>query len=1249
MLRKIYFSIVTLLLAGASVIAQNTAGSIKVLLKDKSNGESIPFANVVAYQGGVQVGVGTTDMDGYAVIKPLSPGKYDVKGVYVGYQPQEMKGINVSESKTTYITISLENGDGVKLDEVMVIEYQEPLIDPDTKSGGTVTREEYQNMATKNINSVAATTAGVYQADEGGALNVRGGRSDNTTYFVDGVKVIGGLGVPQQGVEQLQVITGGLPAQYGDATSGVISVTTRGPQSKFFGGVELVSSQLTDKYGYNSLGFSIGGPVLQKKDSAGNKTPIIGFFLSGQGTYEKDPSPSAVPIYKLTDAKLKEVEETPLKLAPSGQGFYRALDFVTKDDMTTTKVRQNVASRSVQLNGKLDFKLTPSTNLTLGGAFDYGNKHNYTYEYSLFNSQNNPQIISTTWRTFARINQKFGTNQTGAEKEKSQNIISNAYFTFLASYEKSKFKRQDDSHKDKLFNYGYIGKFNYGVDTGSTRYVHLNAGTDSAYWAYSGRGLTPVTFERSEVNATGANYTSQVFDYYGTLPTINAIQSNYGFVNGDRPQNINSLYSSTGRQYNDYSNYDRSQIRFSSSFSADIKNHALMVGVEYDQRNESGYSVNPIGLWTRMRQITNTHLKTLDAKNAILVPELSGTENYYYSNYIYNEADQSQFDKSIREKLGLAKNNQTYINTDALNPDDLSLSMFSAEDLIYKGVTGEQLVTYYGYDYLGNKDNNSTNLDKFLNDRDSKGNLKLNVGGYKPIYVAGYIQDKFDYKDIKFNVGVRVDRFDANQKVLKDPYLFQEAYTAGEKSPDKPSNIKDDYVVYVDNIKSSNPNIIGYRHTDEKTSTTTWYNSEGKEISDPSVLANLSSDGKVTPYLKDPSFAEKNAFSVNAFKDYKPQINIMPRIAFSFPISDVANFFAHYDVLTQRPTGSNDPYGTGSNAPLDMRFNPLDYYYIGSTSSNPFITNSNLKPSKTIDYELGYNQVLNQKKNAALKITAFYREMRNQITIVTLNQAYPKTYQTYANKDFGTTKGLSLEFDLRRTNGISLTANYTLQFADGSGSNAQSGANLANSGQPNLRVTLPMDYDQRHNFVLTLDYRFGEGKDYKGPQFNRKKKDKTQTVQLLQNMGANLSFLVGSGTPYTRYIGAVPNGPTPGKSSILGSLNGSSKPWQFRANLRVDKNIELSWGKKDSDKHKTANLNIYLQVLNLLNNKNIQNVYSYTGNPGDDGYLVSPTGVVNTNSNVSPAAFTDQYNIYLNKSSNYSRPRTIRIGVLLDF
>ena len=118
----------------------------------------------------MQVGVATTNMDGEAIIKPLSPGKYTVKGVYVGYQANKVEGVVVGEGKTAYVTIGLSNGEGVKLDEVVVTSYVVPLIDPDTKSGQTITREDYQNLATKDINSVAATTAGVYQADEGGKV-----------------------------------------------------------------------------------------------------------------------------------------------------------------------------------------------------------------------------------------------------------------------------------------------------------------------------------------------------------------------------------------------------------------------------------------------------------------------------------------------------------------------------------------------------------------------------------------------------------------------------------------------------------------------------------------------------------------------------------------------------------------------------------------------------------------------------------------------------------------------------------------------------------------------------------------------------------------------------------------------------------------------------------------------------------------------------------------------------------------------
>ena len=377
MLRKLLTTLSVVVVSVGLTVAQNES-AIKVKLIDKATKETIPFANVVVDMGGIQAGVATTNMDGEAIIKPLNPGKYSVKSTYVGYQSVEIKDINVSVGKTVYLNVEMSAGQ--QLDIVEVVEYAEPLIDPDTKSGGTVTREEYQNMASKNINSVASTTAGIYQKDEGGELNIRGSRSNGTAYYVDGQKVIGSAGVPQGGVEQVTAITGGTPAEYGDATGGIIAITTRGPASKYTGGIEVISSGAGEKdgksrgldaYGYNFVGFSLNGPLLMKKDSANNiNKSILGFSLSGQAVSEKDPDPSANGFYQINPDKLAELEQAPLRPSPKGTGYVLNSEYVTKDDIQTIKARNNVGSKSLSLTGKIQYQPSTNMSITVGGSVD---------------------------------------------------------------------------------------------------------------------------------------------------------------------------------------------------------------------------------------------------------------------------------------------------------------------------------------------------------------------------------------------------------------------------------------------------------------------------------------------------------------------------------------------------------------------------------------------------------------------------------------------------------------------------------------------------------------------------------------------------------------------------------------------------------------------------------------------------------------------------------------------------------------
>ena len=113
------------------------------------------------------------------------------------------------------------------------------------------------------MQSIASTTAGVYQADEGGALNVKGSRAEATDYYIDGIKVRGSSSLPASAIEQLTVVTGGVPARYGDATGGIINITTRGPSNTFSGGLEAVTSKFLEPYNYNLFNASIAALCLR--------------------------------------------------------------------------------------------------------------------------------------------------------------------------------------------------------------------------------------------------------------------------------------------------------------------------------------------------------------------------------------------------------------------------------------------------------------------------------------------------------------------------------------------------------------------------------------------------------------------------------------------------------------------------------------------------------------------------------------------------------------------------------------------------------------------------------------------------------------------------------------------------------------------------------------------------------------------------------------------------------------------------
>ena len=1201
------------------------------------------------------IGGATSDFDGNYDINPIPPGTYDLKATFVGYNNYVLNGIIIPANKITDWNIKMTSG-AISLTEVTVIDYEVPLISKDnTTSGASITAEEIAKLPNRSASGVASTVGGVFTSD-GEVGSIRGSR-ESAVYYIDGVKVLGSASVPQSAIDQVDVILGGTPAMYGDAMGGIINLTTKGPSRTFGAGLELETS--VEGYGRSRLGFSIQGPLIKGKNA---ETALLGFFLAGDLSYNKVGALSATGFYTATDAWLDTISKSPLVPTGIGFGTYQRASFTKRDDLVYSKTSTNTSSYSINLSGNINVRTTETINLTLGGSFVRSSGHDFSRSFSYFNTAKNSIYKQGTTRGYIRFTQRF---PTPAE---STSLIRNFYYSIQADYTRFTSEEGDPDLWDNIFAYGNLGKFTtYKTPTYQLGSVDSVLMPDGSYrnftnvmvlnsWDYD----TLVKFQRSDFNPLLANYTDNYYSLYerygasGYYDNFTSLQDGGALLNGRTPNYIYGMFAYPGALMSNYSTSVSDQIALNVNASMTIgsgeSSHEVKLGFQYEQRNSSGMSYST-DYWSLMRGLVNSHIAELDVSHPYAVSYDGFVDTVKFGRY-YDADAQYVFDANLRRAMGLPVNGTEYILIDSYDfgtnkikyydangvlkekevQGGLNISMFSPDELTRDG---NLYVSYYGYTYDGKKHGwgERPTLEDFFNeqaqDADGKSYYTRPVASSQPIYTAGYIQDKFAFKDLIFQIGIRADRFDANQFVLKDPFILYDYYTAGDyrkgtiqlnggEQATIPSNIGDDYAVYVNKL-SDITEIVGFRTGN------TWFNAEGAEIFDPTTLNKGSG---ISPWVKK---IDQQRVELSSFEDYKPSWNFMPRISFSFPISDEALFFAHYDVLTQRPSSS-------------YFITPLTYYYFNEASGS--LANPNLKPMQTTDYELGFTQKINN--TSSFTITAYYREIRNMIQMYRLTGAYPKDYTSYSNLDFGTTKGLTAEYDLRRTKNIRVRANYTLQYANMTGASSSTAAALINAGVPNLRSTFPTGFDRRHMLGLTVDYRFSSGKKYDGPVINREKSGKSP-IQLLADAGVSMTVTGGSGAPYTAAREVV--SPLSGGNYLLeGTYFGSRMPASFKIDLRADKDFYFTLGgKKEGRTGREAYVNVYVNVTNLLNSKNILSVYNATGDADDDGYLTAAKYQQEIRNQLDPESFIQMYQIYVNNGGHYSTPRQIKIGASFNF
>ncbi len=161
-----------------------------------------------------------TDYNGDYRIQ-LDPGTYDVEFSYTGFKSLRITNLQVLAEKITIQNIVFTAASA--LEEIEILAYKVPLIEQDnTSSGSVLTSEEIKNLPTRSVNTIEATTVGASSVD-GGEVNVKGARTNGTDYYVDGVRVSGGV-PPVEDKEQPKVVTSGLkpaPAKKSEKGAGM--------------------------------------------------------------------------------------------------------------------------------------------------------------------------------------------------------------------------------------------------------------------------------------------------------------------------------------------------------------------------------------------------------------------------------------------------------------------------------------------------------------------------------------------------------------------------------------------------------------------------------------------------------------------------------------------------------------------------------------------------------------------------------------------------------------------------------------------------------------------------------------------------------------------------------------------------------------------------------------------------------------------------------------------------------------------
>jgi len=217
--------------ATVDVSAQTTTGKVSGRVTDAQTGEALPGANVVLV--GTRQGA-TSNVNGEYFIINISPGTYTLQGSLVGYQSVSVSNAFVNIDRTTTVDFALKES-ALQLDDIRVT-AERPPVDMQVSSSQTImgAAEITQAPVGPRLRDAFATQVGI-DTDNWG-ITIRGGNEEEISYQLDGIgqkdarNSRGFSSYSKTALQEVQILTGGFNAEYGDVRSGVVNVVNKEPR-----------------------------------------------------------------------------------------------------------------------------------------------------------------------------------------------------------------------------------------------------------------------------------------------------------------------------------------------------------------------------------------------------------------------------------------------------------------------------------------------------------------------------------------------------------------------------------------------------------------------------------------------------------------------------------------------------------------------------------------------------------------------------------------------------------------------------------------------------------------------------------------------------------------------------------------------------------------------------------------------------------------------------------------------------------